>query len=144
MTEQEIIINKLLDKLFNSKPLVENTERTRSVILKCDTKNFPEYNYEDSDIKEKYYKSIKELECKGIITVKERKGAKHIVEEIRLVIDNSELACSMVGRSYVPNEVKYIKSNLATAIEQCELEWLKQFFTNELNKLENKCKLVVK
>lgn len=142
MTEQEIILNKLLDKLFNSKPLVENTERNRGVILKCDTKNFPEYNYEDYEIKEKYYKAIKALEHKGVITVKERKGAKHIVEEIRLVIDNSELACSMVGRLYIPNEVNYIKSMLVTALEQCELEWLKQFFANELNKLENKCKLV--
>ena len=142
MTEQEIILNKLLDKFFNSKPLVENTERNRDVILKCDNKNFPEYNYEDYEIKEKYYKAIKELEAKDIVTVKERRGAMHIVEEIRLVIENSELACALVGRPYVPNEVDYLKSKLAIAHEQCELEWLKQFFSNELRKLENKCKLV--
>ncbi len=142
MTEQKIILNKLLDKLFNSKPLVKNTERNRDVILRCDNKNFPEYNYEDYEIKENYYKAIKELENKGIITIKERKGAIHIVEEIRLVIDNSELACAMVGRPYVPNEVDYIKSKLTSALEQCELEWLKQFFANELSKLEDKCKLV--
>ncbi len=110
MTEQEIILNKLLDKLFNSKSLVEKTERNRDVILRCDNKNFPEYNYEDYEIKENYYKAIKELENEGIIIIKERKGAIHIVEEIRLVIDNSELACTMVGRPYVPNEVDYIKS----------------------------------
>lgn len=142
MTKQNIILNKLLDKLFNSKPLVENTERNRAVILKCDTKNFPEYNYEDYEIKEEYYKAIKALEHKGLITIKERKGTTHIVEEIRLVIDNSELACAMVGRPYVPNEVDYIKSKLITAIEQCGLEWLMQFFANELKKLENKCRLV--
>lgn len=142
MNEQKIILNKLIDKYFNSKPLVESTERYRDVILKCDNKNFPEYEYEDYEIKEKYYKAIKELEAKGLITVRERKGAIHIVDEIRLVIDNGELACAMAGRPYVPNEVDYIKTKLAIALEQCELKWLKSFFANELTKLENKCKLV--
>jgi hypothetical protein len=59
MNEQITILNKLLNKLHKSRPFVENTERTRGVILKCNKRDFPEYDYENSNIKMAYNEAAK-------------------------------------------------------------------------------------
>ena len=56
--EEKLIISKLLKKFSESKPFITGEERKRAVILKFDSSNFPQYNYEDYDVKEKFYNAV--------------------------------------------------------------------------------------
>ena len=54
MTEQGVILNRLLDKYENSKHLSEPGTSTRRVMLRIEKKELPEYLYEDAAIRDSY------------------------------------------------------------------------------------------
>ena len=54
MTEQGVILNRLLDKYENSKHLSEPGTSTRRVMLRVGKKELPEYIYEDAAIRDSY------------------------------------------------------------------------------------------
>ena len=62
MTEQGIILNRLLDKYENSKHLSDPGISTRRVMLKVEKKDFPEYIYEDASIRDTYNEAAMALE----------------------------------------------------------------------------------
>ena len=62
MTEQSVILNRLLDKYENSKHLSEPGTSTRRVMLRIEKKELPEYLYEDAAIRDSYNEAALELE----------------------------------------------------------------------------------
>ena len=52
MTEQRMILNRLLDKYENSRHLSEPWASTRRVMLRVEKKELPEYLYEDAAIRD--------------------------------------------------------------------------------------------
>lgn len=61
MTEQGIILNRLLDKYENSKHLLAPGASTRRVMLKVEKKDIPEYIYEDAVIRDTITKRPRSL-----------------------------------------------------------------------------------
>ena len=74
MTEQGIILNRLLDKYENSKHLLAPGTSTRRVMLKVEKKDFPEYIYEDAVIRDAYNEAASELEKKYLVQLEWVKG----------------------------------------------------------------------
>ena len=67
MTEQRIILNRLLDKYENSKHLSSPGTSLRRVMLKVEKKDFPEYIYEDAAVRDSYNEAAKELEKQHLV-----------------------------------------------------------------------------
>lgn len=140
--EETIIIEILLDKFIKSKPFVTGEERKRAVILKFDKTNFPQYDYEDYDIKEKYYNAVKYLEQLNLVSVKYRKGVVHFIEEVRLNIDNVDESYKFIGKDPLIDKIEKLKLRLKKSLSICKIDWLKSFFEFDLDKLCEKNKLV--
>ena len=67
MTEQSIILNRLLDKYENSKHLYDTGTSTRRVMLRVEKKDFPEYNFEDASIRDSYNEAAMALEKQRLV-----------------------------------------------------------------------------
>ena len=67
MTEQGVILNRLLDKYENSKHLSEPGTSTRRVMLRVGKKELPEYLYEDAGIRDSYNEAALELEKQHLV-----------------------------------------------------------------------------
>ena len=67
MTEQCIILSRLLDKFENSKHLSEPGTSRRRVMLRVDKKELPEYRYEDATIRDAYNETARMLEAKKMV-----------------------------------------------------------------------------
>ena len=70
MTEQSVILNRLLDKYENSKHLSEPGTSTRRVMLRIEKKELPEYLYEDAAIRDSYNEAALELEKQHLVQLK--------------------------------------------------------------------------
>ena len=140
--EEKLIISKLLKKFSESKPFITGEERKRAVILKFDSSNFPQYNYEDYDVKEKFYNAVAILVQQNLVFAKFRKGVSHLIEEVRLNIDNVDRAYEYIGQDPLIGKIEKIKLRLKKSLCICAINWLKAFFESELEKLSKRNKLV--
>lgn len=75
MTEQRMILNRLLDKYENSRHLSEPGASTRRVMLRVEKKELPGYLYEDAAIRDSYNEAALELEKKHLVQLEWEKGA---------------------------------------------------------------------
>ena len=75
MTEQRMILNRLLDKYENSRHLSEPGASTRRVMLRVEKKELPGYLYEDAAIRDSYNEAALELEKKHLVQLEWVKGA---------------------------------------------------------------------
>ena len=74
MTEQRMILNRLLDKYENSRHLSEPGASTRRVMLRVEKKELPEYLYEDATIRDSYNEAALELEKQHLVQLEWVKG----------------------------------------------------------------------
>lgn len=74
MTEQRMILNRLLDKYENSRHLSEPGASTRRVMLKVEKKELPGYLYEDAAIRDSYNEAALELEKQHLVQLEWVKG----------------------------------------------------------------------
>ena len=86
MTEQGIILNRLLDKYESSKHLLDPGTSLRRVMLKVEKKDFPEYIYEDAVIRDAYNEAASELEKKYLVQLEWVKG-RPVLSAIVLRLD---------------------------------------------------------
>ena len=86
MTEQGIILNRLLDKYENSKHLSAPGTSLRRVMLRVGKKDLPEYVYEDAAIRDSYNEAALELEKQDLIQLEWVKG-RPLIATIVLRLD---------------------------------------------------------
>lgn len=140
--EEKVILSKLLKKYSDSKSFITGEERRRPVILKFDSSSFPQYNYEDYEIKERFYIAVKNLEQQDLIFVNYRKGVFHLIEEVRLNTDNVNRAYNYIGEVPLIDKIENVKLRLKKSLNICSIDWLKSFFEIEIEKLDKRNKLL--
>ena len=86
MKNQQIILNRLLNKYENSKHLLNPGTSLRRVMLKVEKKDFPEYIYEDAVIRDAYNEAALELEKKHLVQLEWVKG-RPVLSAIVLRLD---------------------------------------------------------
>lgn len=137
--EQQFILNKLLDKYEDSKAFIDGTEFTRGIILKPG-KQFPEYNYEDYETKENFYNAARDLEKMGVIRVKYVSDREHLIQEIRLNLNLVDMAYDLLDREPLLDKIQDIMTHLVQAFNTSNVPWLKEFYADELGKLNREKK----
>jgi len=83
---QEIILNRLLDKYENSKHLLDPGASLRRVMLRVEKKDLPEYIYEDAVIRDAYNEAALELEKRHLVQLEWVKG-RPVLSAIVLRLD---------------------------------------------------------
>ena len=65
--KENILLSRLLDKYEKSKHLSQPGSSTRRVMLRIEKHEFPEYDYEDAQVRDEWNETVKTLESRGLI-----------------------------------------------------------------------------
>ena len=66
--KQSILLSHLLNKYENSKHLTHPGTSSRRVMLRIEKHEFPEYAYEDAQIRDTWNDVVNDLETRGLIS----------------------------------------------------------------------------
>lgn len=123
MTEQNIILSRLLDKFENSKHLSDPGTSHRRVMLRVDKKELPEYRYEDAATRDAYNEAARMLEAKQMVQLEWVKGCP-LLSVVILNLEQVMLCYTALGRVHPKTQAKHISSLINSALEGVSVPWI--------------------
>ena len=123
MTEQRIILNRLLDKYENSKHLSEPGESIRRVMLRVGKKELPEYIYEDAAIRDAYNEAAAELEKQHLVQLEWIKG-RPILSTVILRLDRIMPCYTAAERVHPRVRAKQVTDAVRNALDSVAVPWI--------------------
>ena len=123
MTEQSVILNRLLDKYENSKHLSEPGTSTRRVMLRIEKKELPEYLYEDAAIRDSYNEAALELEKQHLVQLKWVKGCP-VLSAVMLCLDRIIPCYAAAERVHPRVRAKQVSDAVRIALAGVAVPWI--------------------
>ena len=123
MTEQSVILNRLLDKYENSKHLSEPGTSTRRVMLRVGKKELPEYIYEDAAIRDSYNEAALELEKQHLVQLKWVKGCP-VLSAVILCLDRIIPCYAAAERVHPRVRAKQVSDAVRIALAGVAVPWI--------------------
>ena len=123
MTEQGVILNRLLDKYENSKHLSEPGTSTRRVMLRVGKKELPEYIYEDAAIRDSYNEAALELEKQHLVQLEWVK-ARPVLSTVILRLDRI-MPCYAAAERVQPRvRAKQVTDAVRIGLDGVAVPWI--------------------
>ena len=123
MTEQSIILNRLLDKFENSKHLSDPGTSRRRVMLRVDKKELPEYRYEDATTRDAYNEAARMLESKKMVQLEWVKG-RPLLSVVVLNLEQVTSCYTALRRVHPKTQANHISSLIDGALEGVSIPWI--------------------
>ena len=123
MTEQSIILNRLLDKFENSKHLSEPGTSHRRVMLRVDKKELPEYRYEDATTRDAYNEAARMLELKKMVQLEWVKD-RPLLSVVVLNLEQVTSCYTVLRRVHPKTQANHISSLINGALEGVSIPWI--------------------
>ena len=123
MTEQRIILSRLLDKFEKSKHLSDPGTSHRRVMLRVDKKELPEYRYEDATTRDAYNEAARMLEAKQMVQLEWVKG-RPLLSTVVLNLEQVMSCYTKLGRSHPQTRANYIASLIDSSLEGVSVPWI--------------------
>lgn len=121
--KQETLISRLLDKYEKSKHLKQPGTSTRRVMLQIEKKEFPEYQYEDAQIRDAWNDVVKTLEMQGLISVKWRQGLP-VFSTIILNLDHLADCYRLTGRTHPKEQARAVAERVSSRLSLVTTDWI--------------------
>lgn len=128
MTEKQQILNHLIDKYEKSKHLLQPGISRRRVMLRTEHNELPEYNYEDSRIRDAYNLAAKELEEENLIELEWLQG-RQVMMVIALNLESDSLlrAYRLVDRLHPRELAQKVTEMTSQALSQTHTPWISRW-----------------
>ena len=123
MTEQGIILNRLLDKYENSRHLLAPGTSARRVMLKVEKKDLPEYIYEDAVIRDTYNEAAMELEKKHLVQLEWVKG-RPVLSAIVLRLDQISQCYAFAERVHPKVRASQVIQLIDISLKDVAIPWI--------------------
>ena len=123
MTEQGVILNRLLDKYENSKHLSEPGTSTRRVMLRVGKKELPEYIYEDAAIRDSYNEAALELEKQHLVQLEWVK-ARPVLSTVILRLDRIMPCYAVAERVHPRVRAKQVTDAVRIGLDGVAVPWI--------------------
>ena len=123
MTEQRIILSRLLDKFENSKHLSDPGTSHRRVMLRVDKKELPEYRYEDATTRDAYNEAARMLEAKKMVQLEWVKG-RPLLSTVVLNLEQVSSCYTALGRVHPKTRANYITTLIDGSLEGVSIPWI--------------------
>lgn len=120
---QKVILTRLLDKFENSKHLYEPGSTNRRVKLRADKKDFPEYNYEDAEIRDQINLAAKSLEKTGFIQIEWVKN-RPVISTIILNLEKVADCYSLIGRTHPKDLAQSVVQMVTERLNSISTDWI--------------------
>lgn len=123
MTEQRMILNRLLDKYENSRHLSEPGASTRRVMLKVEKKELPGYLYEDAAIRDSYNEAALELEKQHLVQLEWVKG-RPVLSTVVLRLDRIMPCYAAAERVHPRVRAKQVTDAVRAGLGGAAVPWI--------------------
>lgn len=123
MTEQSIILTRLLDKFENSKHLSDPGVSHRRVMLRIDKKELPEYRYEDAAIRDAYNEAACMLEAKKMVQLEWVKG-RPLLSAVVLNLEQVTSCYMTLGKAHPKAQANHISALIDSALAGVSVPWI--------------------
>lgn len=123
MTEQRMILNRLLDKYENSRHLSEPGTSTRRVMLKVEKKELPGYLYEDAAIRDSYNEAALELEKQHLVQLEWVKG-RPVLSAVVLRLDRIMPCYAAAERVHPRVRAKQVTDAVRAGLDGAAVPWI--------------------
>lgn len=123
MKNQEIILNRLLDKYENSKHLLDPGTSLRRVMLRVEKKDLPEYIYEDAVIRDAYNEAALELEKRHLVQLEWVKG-RPVLSAIVLRLDQIPQCYASVKRVHPKVRATQVIQLIDGSLKDVAIPWM--------------------
>ena len=123
MKNQEIILNRLLDKYENSKHLLDPGASLRRVMLRVEKKDLPEYIYEDAVIRDAYNEAALELEKRHLVQLEWVRG-RPVLSAIVLRLDQIPQCYASVKRVHPKVRATQVIQLIDGSLKDVAIPWM--------------------
>lgn len=123
MTEQEIILNHLLEKYEKSKHLLEPGSSNRRVMLRIEKKELPEYRYQEAAVRDTFNRTAEKLERDGLICLEWVKG-RPVLSAVILNLVSVEQCYLISGRVHPKKQAELVAKMVRAALDHVETPWV--------------------
>ena len=123
MKNQEIILNRLLDKYENSKHLLDPGTSLRRVMLKVEKKDLPEYIYEDAVIRDAYNEAALELEKRHLVQLEWVRG-RPVLSAIVLRLDQIPQCYASAERVHPKVRATQVIQLIDSSLKDVAIPWM--------------------
>ena len=123
MTEQEIILNHLLEKYEKSKHLLEPGSSNRRVMLRVEKKELPEYRYQEAAVRDTFNRTAEKLEWDGLIYLEWVKG-RPVLSAVILNLVSVEQCYLISGRVHPKKQAELVAKMVRAALDHVETPWV--------------------
>ena len=123
MTEQRMILNRLLDKYENSRHLSEPGASTRRVMLRVEKKELPGYFFEDAAIRDSYNEAALELEKQHLVQLEWVKG-RPVLSAIVLRLDRIMPCYAAAERVHPRVRAKQVTDAVRAGLDGAAVPWI--------------------
>ena len=123
MTEQSIILSRLLDKFENSKHLSDPGTSHRRVMLRVDKKELPEYRYEDAPTRDAYNEAARMLEAKKLVQLEWVKG-RPLLDVIVLNLEQVMSCYAELGKVHPKTRANHIATLISSSLDGVSTPWI--------------------
>ena len=121
--KQELLLSRLLDKYEKSKHLMQPGISSRRVMLRIEKNEFPEYQYEDAQIRDAWNDVVKTLEAQDLISTQWVSG-RPVLSCIVLNLEHLSECYRITGRKHPKEIVQSIATLVASQLSQVTTDWI--------------------
>lgn len=123
MTEQSVILSRLLDKFENSKHLSDPGTSHRRVMLRVEKKELPEYRYEDATTRDAYNEAARMLEAKKMVQLEWVKG-RPLLSTVVLNLEQVSSCYTALGRVHPKTRANHITTLIDGSLDGVSIPWI--------------------
>lgn len=121
--KQNLLLSHLLDKYEKSKHLTQPGTSTRRVMLRIEKHEFPEYIYENAQVRDDWNAVVNDLEARGLISAQWVCG-RPVLSGVVLNLDHLSECYRLTGRTH-PRELAHtVMKQVTTRLSGVTTDWI--------------------
>lgn len=121
--KQSLLLSHLLDKYENSKHLMHPGTSSRRVMLRIEKHEFPEYAYEDAQIRDTWNDVVNDLETRGLISAQWVYG-RPVLSNVILNLEHLSECYRLTGRTHPKELAQTVMERMTTRLSGVTTDWI--------------------
>lgn len=120
---QRLLLSRLLDKYEKSKHLTQPGASTRRVMLRIEKREFPEYAYEDAQIRDAWNQIVKDLEARGLVFAQWVSG-RPVLSGVVLNLERLPACYQLAGRTHPRDLAHAVMKQVTARLSGVTTDWI--------------------
>lgn len=138
MTEQTIILTRLLEKYEKSRHLLEPGRSNRRVMLRVEKKELPEYDHETAAVRDAFNQAARSLEGEGLVSLVWLKN-RPVLSGVVLRLEQVDRCYRAVGKAHPKHQAEAVARMVRDALGVSRAPWVAAWRDDVCKNAETRC-----